>query len=105
MYCSLAASSFNQSEMSATVDSEFPVDHNYHMKRTTLMVDPSLLSAASRALGSHSYSDTVNQALAEAVRAAKIRGLFDVIGTGAWSGDLAQMREDRVPARRTKRKQ
>jgi Arc/MetJ family transcription regulator len=74
------------------------------MKRTTLMVDPELLASAGRALGTNTYSETVNRALAEAVRAAQVRDLFELVGTGAWSGDLSEMRQDRAPAQRTRRR-
>lgn len=76
--------------------------HGRDMGRTTVVLDTELLHAAGRALGTRSCSDTVNHALLEVVRAAQVRGLLDLIGTDAWSGDLSAMREDRAPAKGTR---
>jgi len=67
------------------------------MKRTNLVLDADLLDEASRVLGLKTYSATVNRALAEAIRIRKIQGLQAFFRTGLWEGDLAVMREDRVP--------
>lgn len=67
------------------------------MKRTNLVLDPQLLDEATRVLGLKTYSATVNRALAEAIRVRKIQGLKDFLGSGIWEGDLAAMREDRLP--------
>lgn len=68
------------------------------------MVSPDLLARAGVALGARTYSETVRRALEEAVRVAEVRGLLELVGTDAWTGDLARMREDRVPARRARRR-
>jgi Arc/MetJ family transcription regulator len=75
------------------------------MKRTNLVLNEELLKTATRLLGAKTYSAAVNQALEEAIRTAKIRGLADMFGSGAWEGDLAQMREDgkSAPARRPRK--
>lgn len=65
------------------------------MRRTNLVLDGDRLEEARRVLGARTYSDTVNQALAEAVRAARIRSLPDLLGKVSWEGDLAEMREDK----------
>jgi Arc/MetJ family transcription regulator len=67
------------------------------------MVDQPLLEEAKRALRARTYSEAVDRALREAVRIAKVRGLVDFFGTGAWEGDLAEMRRDRPRAGRRKR--
>jgi Arc/MetJ family transcription regulator len=70
------------------------------MKRTNLVLDAALLDEATRVLGLKTYSATVNHALAEALRVRKIQGLRTFFGSGLWEGDLAVMREDRVPSQR-----
>lgn len=76
------------------------------MKRTNLVLDERLLAAAQRVAGTRTYSATVNRALAELVRIDQLRGLQDWIGSGAWEGDLATMREDkpRLPQGRRPRR-
>ncbi len=72
------------------------------MKRTNLIVDEQLLAEAKRLLDADTQSDTVNQALAQTIQMLKIRGLQEFFGTGAWVGDLAEMRDDK-PKRRKRR--
>lgn len=67
------------------------------MKRTNLVLDEELLKTATRVLGAKTYSAAVNQALEDAIRTAKIRGLADLFGTGIWEGSLSAMREDHKP--------
>jgi len=75
------------------------------MKRTNLVLDEDLLITATRVLGAKTYSAAVNQALGEAIRTAKIRGLVSLFGTGIWEGDLTEMRQDQpVTSRRQRRK-
>jgi Arc/MetJ family transcription regulator len=69
------------------------------MKRTNLVLDGTLLEQARRELGARTYSATVNQALAELLRLRQVQRLSEFYGSHAWSGDLAEMREDK-PARR-----
>ena len=68
--------------------------YTIHMKRTNLVLDEELLKTATRVLGAKTYSAAVNQALSEAIRTAKIRGLQEFVGSGIWDGDLSAMRED-----------
>jgi Arc/MetJ family transcription regulator len=72
------------------------------MKRTNLMIDEALLIDATRASGETTYSATVNRALAELLRRSRAHALLDLRGTGAWTGDLGEMRADR-PARSRKK--
>ena len=67
------------------------------MKCMNLGLNADLLNEATRVLGLKTYSATVNHALAEALRVHKIQGLQAFFGSGLWEGDLAVMREDRVP--------
>ncbi|HUI55325.1 MAG TPA: type II toxin-antitoxin system VapB family antitoxin [Bryobacteraceae bacterium] len=64
------------------------------MKRTNLVLDEHLLEQAVLALGTKTYSATVNTALEEVVRLKKIRGIPRFFGSGIWEGDLSVMRED-----------
>jgi Arc/MetJ family transcription regulator len=64
------------------------------MKRTTLVLDEELLLEAQQAAGERTYSATVNRALAEFVRQARIGRIFELRGSGAWDGDLGEMRGD-----------
>jgi Arc/MetJ family transcription regulator len=75
------------------------------MKRTNLVLDEQLLEDATRVLGAKTYSEAVNRALAESLDLARARGLLDLVGKGAWSGRLSEMREDRIakPAHRKSR--
>ena len=66
------------------------------------MLDAQLLDEARRVLGARTYSATVNLALQEITRIRKVQSLAGFFGKGLWSGDLAEMREDRVPRRRGK---
>jgi len=68
------------------------------MKRTNLVLDADLLQEATRVLGLKTYSATVNHALAEVLRVRKIQGLQAFFGSGLWEGDLAAMRDDRIPS-------
>jgi putative antitoxin of VapBC-like toxin-antitoxin system len=75
------------------------------MKRTNLVLDAERLEEARRLMGTKTYSETVNKAIEEAVRAIKIRRIPEFFGKGLWIGDLAEMREDnprRAPRRRKK---
>jgi Arc/MetJ family transcription regulator len=69
------------------------------MKRTNLVLDEQLLEEALRLAGEKTYSRTVERALEEFVRRIKARQILDLQGTGAWTGDLSQMRRD-SPRRR-----
>lgn len=70
------------------------------MKRTNLVLDETVLEEATRLSGEKTYSATVIRALEEFVRRAKARQILALRGSGAWEGDLAEMRRDRRRARR-----
>ena len=73
------------------------------MRRTNLVLDGEALEEARRALGTKTYSETVNQALSEVVRRHKMRSIVQFFGKGLWKGDLSEMRDDR-PRPRARRK-
>jgi Arc/MetJ family transcription regulator len=73
------------------------------MRRTNLVLDGEALEEARRALGTKTYSETVNQALTEVVRRHKMRSIVQFFGKGLWKGDLSEMRDDR-PRRPVRRK-
>ena len=52
------------------------------MRRTNLVLDPEALEEARRALGTKTYSETVNLALAEVVRRHKMRSIVQFFGKG-----------------------
>jgi len=71
------------------------------MRRTNVVLDEQLLDEAVRVLGLKTYSATINLALQEAIRMREIQKIGSFFGKGLWSGNLAEMREDRaVPKRR-----
>ncbi|MEI6399465.1 MAG: type II toxin-antitoxin system VapB family antitoxin [Pseudomonadota bacterium] len=72
-------------------------------KRTNLMIDEALLKEAKKVLDADTYSAAVNEALAEVIRIAKIKALTEFIGSGAWSGDLSEMRENKKSSRAKRR--
>ena len=46
------------------------------MKRTNVVLDEDRLEEARRLLGAKTYSDTINEALSEVIRSAKIAGFI-----------------------------
>ena len=69
--------------------------HTLHMKRTNLVLDGDLLEEATRISGEKTYSAAVMRALEDFVRRAKARQILELRGSGAWEGDLGEMRSDR----------
>ena len=65
------------------------------MKRTNLVLNEQLLEEATRLSGERTYSRTVDRALADFVKRVKARRILELAGSGAWSGNLAEMRGDR----------
>ena len=65
------------------------------MKRTKLVLDESLLLEATRLSGESTWSATVNRALKDFIRRANARQILSLRGSGAWDGDLGEMRADR----------
>ena len=66
----------------------------FHMKRTTLMLDESLLDEAIRLSGEKSYSAVVRRAVTDFVRRIKARQILSLRGSGLWEGRLEEMRGD-----------
>lgn len=64
------------------------------MKRTNLIIDEEVLEEAMRLTGERSQSAVVRLALEELVRRARARQILELAGSGAWEGDLAEMRGD-----------
>ena len=66
-----------------------------HMKRTNVVLDEDLLEEAVRVSGERTYARTIERALEEMVRRARVTGAFQqLIGSGGWSGSLSDMRRD-----------
>ena len=70
------------------------LEQDIHMKRTNLVLDEEVLEEASRLSGEKTYSATVMRALEDFVRRAKARQILDLRGSGAWEGDIGEMRGD-----------
>jgi len=66
-----------------------------HMKRTNVVLDERLLEEAVRVSGERTYARTIERALEEMVRRAKAHGVDQIAGTGLWTGELSEMRQDR----------
>lgn len=74
------------------------------MKRTNLVLREDLLEEAVRLSGERTYSRTVERALEDFVRRIKARRILDLAGTGAWEGNLAEMRDDRPRRKSSERR-
>ena len=68
--------------------------HKIHMKRTNVVLDENLLAEATRLSGEKTYSRAIERALKDFVRRAKARQILTLRGSGAWEGDLSEMRRD-----------
>ena len=66
------------------------------MKRTNLVLDRHLLEEAQRLSGERTYSGAVARALGDLVRRIKARRILELAGSGAWEGNLAEMRGDQA---------
>jgi Arc/MetJ family transcription regulator len=73
------------------------------MKRTSLVLDERLAKEALRLSREKTVSATVNKALAEMIRGIKARRILRFTGSGIWSGNLAEMRDDQPRQRVTRR--
>ncbi len=69
------------------------------MKRTNLVLQEDVLEEATRLSGEKTYSKTVDRALAEFVQRYKAREILKLAGSGLWSGDLSEMRADKLKRR------
>ena len=65
------------------------------MKRANLVLREELLEEATRLSGEKTYSRTVERALEDFVRRLKARQILELRGSGAWEGDLSDMRRDK----------
>jgi hypothetical protein len=74
------------------------------MKRTNLVLREELLDEALRVSGERTYSQAVERALEDYVRRMKAGQILQLAGSGAWEGNLSEMREDRRAARRRSRR-
>jgi hypothetical protein len=57
---------------------------------------------AVRLSGERTYSGVVGRALADYVRRIKARRILELASSGAWQGDLSEMRRDRPRRRRAR---
>ena len=74
------------------------------MVRKNLILDESLLREVKKGLDANTESEAVNRALSEVLRLLKIRELASQFGSGAWTGSLDQMRDDKSPPKKTKKR-
>lgn len=77
-------------------------EHTVRMKRTNLVLPEELLREVVQISGEKTFSGAVVVALHEFVRRAKARQILQLRGTGAWQGDLSEMRGDPAPPTRRK---
>lgn len=73
------------------------------MKRTNLVLEEELLAEATRISGEKTYSATVQRALKEFVQRFHARQILSLRGSGGWSGDLGEMRDDTARTERKRR--
>jgi Arc/MetJ family transcription regulator len=69
------------------------------MKRTPVVRDEQVLEEAKALAGKRTDSATVDFALAELVRRARASQILELAGSGAWEGDLGEMRGAYRPER------
>jgi Arc/MetJ family transcription regulator len=74
------------------------------MKRTNLVLDEELLEEALRMSGERTYSRAVARALTEFVLKVRARRILDLVGSGAWDGNLSEMRRDWTTGERAPRR-
>ena len=73
------------------------------MKRTNVVLDEELLEEAVRVSGERTYARTIERALTEMVQRSRLNRAFEqIVGSGGWSGNLAEMRRDAPVARETR---
>lgn len=70
------------------------------MKRTNLVLDADLLKKTVQATGKKTYSEAVNEAMREYVRVRNFARIFELQGSGAWSGNLDEMRGGKIQKRK-----
>ncbi|MGQ0560719.1 MAG: type II toxin-antitoxin system VapB family antitoxin [Gemmatimonadota bacterium] len=72
------------------------------MKRTNLVLDEKLLEETLRLSGERTYSRAVERALEDFVKRARAGRILELAGSGAWQGDLREMRKDADAAKDTR---
>lgn len=72
-------------------------------KRANLVLREDLLEEAIRLSGERTYSRTVELALESYINRAKASQILQLAGSGAWTGQLSEMRRDASPAPPPKR--
>lgn len=66
--------------------------------RTNIVIEDEVMAEAMSALGTSTKRDTVDQALRQAIRLKRQKGLMRLWGLG-WEGDLDEMRTSKyIPA-------
>ncbi|HMV44760.1 MAG TPA: type II toxin-antitoxin system VapB family antitoxin [Leptospiraceae bacterium] len=65
------------------------------MKRTNLVLDENILEQTLRLSQKKTYSEAVMTAMKEFIRSNEFSKIFDFQGTGIWSGNLSEMRQDK----------
>jgi hypothetical protein len=77
------------------------------MKRTNVVLDEELLETARRVTGEKTYSATVNKALAEVVRKARLQKAYHALMNGPdpfWPGYLEEIRPNSYAAIEARKK-
>ena len=74
------------------------------MQRKNLIIDELLLKEVKRGLDANTESEAVNRSLLEVSKLLKIRELGQQFGSGSWTGDLSQMRDDKLPPKKSKKR-
>ncbi len=72
------------------------------MKRTSLELPDELLHELVELTGEKTQSAAVVAAVKEYVRSTRVRQILKLKGSGAWQGDLREMRGETVKRRRRK---
>ena len=93
----------SEPQPSSGLPRRLPPAYSVCMKRTNVMLDVELLEEATRLLGAKTWSATIQRALQEIVRRAKAGKIFELQGSGAWEGNLSEMRRDPAPTKRRKK--
>jgi Arc/MetJ family transcription regulator len=73
------------------------------MKRTNLVLDEQLLEELTRVSGERTYSRAVTKAMEDYLRRHRAGRILELAGSGAWEGDLSEMRGDAVAPARPRR--
>lgn len=74
------------------------------MKRTNLVLDEDLLSQVLHLSKKKTYSDAVMTAMKEYIRVNEFNQIFQFQGSGVWTGDLPEMRNDKNKTLKSKSK-